>query len=281
MFTEGMAADAHYILGHDDEERWRLRAQADFMEDLTRRFLLDAGLRAGMRVLDVGAGFGDVSLLAASIVGPGGEVLGVERESAAVRQATIRAAELGVANVSFVSADVRELPPARAFDAVVGRFVLMYVADAAEVLTALAHHTSPGGVIAFQEWHAADRWLAAPDVALWTRTGDSLVETFRRAGTDMHTGLGLRGAYLDAGLPAPQLRVERLAGGGPDFGGYAFLAGLVRSTVTMFEHYGVATAAELEVETLEERLREAVTSSGSTVALPSIVGAWSQRLPAR
>jgi hypothetical protein len=118
--------------------------------------------------------------------------------------------------------------------------------------------------------------LATPHVPLWSHTGEALVETFRRAGTDIHAGLGLRRAFLDAGLPAPRLRMERLAGGGDDFAGYRFLTGLVRSTLAMFEHYGVTSAAELDVDTLEERLRAAVIAAGSTVAFPSIVGAWSQ-----
>jgi hypothetical protein len=53
--------DAHYIVGHTDVERRRLRHQADFMEQLTRRCLVGAGLRPGMRILDAGSGFGDVA----------------------------------------------------------------------------------------------------------------------------------------------------------------------------------------------------------------------------
>ena len=82
------ASDADYILGHDDVERRRLDTQALFMEPLTRRELLAAGPRPGMRVLDVGAGFGDVTLLAASLVGSTGSVVGIEREDSAVAAAT-------------------------------------------------------------------------------------------------------------------------------------------------------------------------------------------------
>ena len=71
-----LANDADYILGHDDVERRRLNTQASFMEPLTRRALVAAGLQPGIRVLDMGAGFGDVTLLAASLVGPTGSVVG-------------------------------------------------------------------------------------------------------------------------------------------------------------------------------------------------------------
>ena len=61
----------------------------------------------------------------------------------------------------------------------------------------------PGGIVAFQEWHPIDSFLAEPPVELWTATGDTLLETFRAAGTNVRLGLSLRAAYLAAGLPAP------------------------------------------------------------------------------
>lgn len=50
-----------YVLGHTDHQLRRLRAQARFLEPVTRRFLREAGLTEGMRVLDVGSGAGDVA----------------------------------------------------------------------------------------------------------------------------------------------------------------------------------------------------------------------------
>lgn len=272
-----MTADAHYILGHDDTERDRLRAQATFLEPLSRRWLDDAGVRPGQHVLDVGAGFGDVSLLAASIVGPTGRVVGVEREPAAVTQATARAVAQRAATVSFVEGDLRDVRLDDPFDAAIGRFVLMYLACPVEAIAAVADHVRPGGVVTFLEWHPADRPLAEPAVGLWSWALDVLVETFRRAGTNDAMGLQLRQSFIAAGLPSPQLRMERLVGGGPDFAGYGFLTGLLRSTLPMIEQYGVTSAAELDVETLEHRLRLAVVAADATVALPSIVAAWAVR----
>jgi ubiquinone/menaquinone biosynthesis C-methylase UbiE len=77
--------------------------QAEFLEHLTRRFLLDAGLASRMRVLDVGSGVGDVALLAGRLVGLAGRVVGVERERTAAERATGRAARSGASNVSFVT----------------------------------------------------------------------------------------------------------------------------------------------------------------------------------
>jgi ubiquinone/menaquinone biosynthesis C-methylase UbiE len=68
-----------YLLGHSDGELTRLTRQAAFLDDLTDDVFRRAGLEPGMRVLDAGCGVGDVSLIAARIVGPRGTVLGVDR----------------------------------------------------------------------------------------------------------------------------------------------------------------------------------------------------------
>ena len=64
------AAQPDYILGYSDHEHERLLLQGRILRPYTERFLHAAGLAAGMRVLDVGCGLGDVALLAADIVGP-------------------------------------------------------------------------------------------------------------------------------------------------------------------------------------------------------------------
>jgi SAM-dependent methyltransferase len=59
-----------YVLGHPDAELQRLAEQSAFYADLTEDAFRRAGLAPGMRVLDVGCGAGEVSLLAAATVGP-------------------------------------------------------------------------------------------------------------------------------------------------------------------------------------------------------------------
>ena len=98
--------------------------------EFTARLLTDSGIGAGMRVLDVGCGAGDVSLIAAGLVGAGGSVLGIDRDSAPLEAARERVAEAGLANVAFKRCDLNDLPAdLGVFDAIVGRRVLMYLAD--------------------------------------------------------------------------------------------------------------------------------------------------------
>jgi SAM-dependent methyltransferase len=83
--------DAGYVLGHSERELDRLTAQARFIEPITRRFFVEAGIAPGMSVLDVGCGAGDVSFLAAELVGESGEVVGVDAASEPITLARSRA----------------------------------------------------------------------------------------------------------------------------------------------------------------------------------------------
>ncbi|MFL6520011.1 MAG: methyltransferase domain-containing protein [Chthoniobacterales bacterium] len=85
----GASNPPNYLLGHSASELRRLEEQAQFFGSLTKLVFREAGLSEGMRVLDVGSGAGDVSLLAGSFVGPGGEVIGVDRSGTRSRRRTI------------------------------------------------------------------------------------------------------------------------------------------------------------------------------------------------
>jgi len=133
-----------YALGHSDRELERLAVQARLIDPITRRFFRDAGIVPGMRVLDVGSGVGDVAFLAAELVGETGEVVGVDRAPAALVAATRRADALSLRNVSFCEGDPAEMTFKQPFDAVVGRYVLMFQHDPTTMLRKLVAHVRPG-----------------------------------------------------------------------------------------------------------------------------------------
>ena len=80
-------------LGIGDEELARLEAQGAALVPATRMIFAEAGIRPGMRVLDLGCGAGDVSFVAASLVGPDGSVVGVDSSPDALARARLRAAQ--------------------------------------------------------------------------------------------------------------------------------------------------------------------------------------------
>jgi 2-polyprenyl-3-methyl-5-hydroxy-6-metoxy-1,4-benzoquinol methylase len=80
-----------YTLGHSDAEVQRLLLLGRIYDDHTEHALRVAGLRPGMRVLDVGCGPGDVSIVASRLVGSTGTVLGVDAAADIIDFARIRA----------------------------------------------------------------------------------------------------------------------------------------------------------------------------------------------
>ena len=140
-----------YALGHSSRELDRLSFQGTVFAPYTRQLFMEAGLTAGMRVLDVGSGSGDVSFLAADLVGPEGYVLGVDRSPAAVERARTRAMQRNVTNVAFEVGDPAAMHFDRTFDAIIGRFVLMYQDDPARSLRRMVRFLRKGGLVAFQE----------------------------------------------------------------------------------------------------------------------------------
>src|SRR6267143_5577394 len=99
MTTNGPTSD--YALGNTDAEHERLIWQAARVAPTTERLFREAGIGPGQRVLDVGSGVGDVAMLAARLVGPSGEVVGIERDSHSIARARARATEAGFRNVTF------------------------------------------------------------------------------------------------------------------------------------------------------------------------------------
>src|SRR5262249_1212528 len=129
MRADMTASSSSYPLGSTDAEQDRLIRQAARLAPLTERFFFQAGIGPGQRVLDLGSGVGDVAMLAARLVGPSGEVVGVERDSRSIIRATARVAAAGLHNVNFIQCDVHQVVSNKPFDATVGRFILMFLSD--------------------------------------------------------------------------------------------------------------------------------------------------------
>src|SRR5882672_1076691 len=260
------AAPAHaYVLGHSGHEIERLKAQAQLIDPVTRRFFRDAGLAPGMRVLDVGSGAGDVAFLAADIVGSKGEVVGVDRVAEALVTARERAAAQSLHNVSFRAGDPGEMTFERPFDAIIGRYVLQFQKDPAAMLRQLATRVRAGGLIVFHEidWGGLASFPPVPTFDQCCRWG---AETLRRHGTETRMGSKLYATYVAAGLPQPTVRQEALMGGGAKAADLLQrIASLVATLLPEMERQGVATAAQVGLDTLLQRMTDEVNAGTSVI----------------
>jgi SAM-dependent methyltransferase len=272
----GQAPD--YLFGQSAEETERLRLQARMFAPYTARFLEDAGISRGMKVLDVGTGAGDVALLVADIVGREGTVFGIDFNAELIETARARVAVAGVENVSFVVGDAASVEFDRDFDAVVGRCVLFFAREPAALVRRLTGYVRDGGIVAFQEpANATLAPMSLPHSQLLEQLWAWILETYRRAEMDLYMGLRLRSIFADAGLPAPAMHLDAAAGGGPDWPGYDYMSRLIRTILPQITHLGVATEDDVEIDTLADRLRAEIGDDGAAVTW-GFITAWAQHL---
>jgi ubiquinone/menaquinone biosynthesis C-methylase UbiE len=272
-----------YVLGYSEHEQKRLLKQASILRGFTEGFFRAGGLAPGMRVLDLGCGMGDVSLLAADLVGPTGSVLGVDRDPQALARARERAAQHGCAgyvNFDQIHLDELGLDKLRSgnlFDAAVGRYVLLYQSDPGSTLRRVASLVKPGGRLIFHELDFGQVVPPWPNAPLWVKTYSLMSEAFRRGGNPPDFGRRLARTFLDAGLPWPTIQAEIPVGGEPGSFVYGWVADTVRSLLPRIEQFGLATAAELEVETLAARMEEEAVALGAQLIGPTQFGAWTPK----
>jgi ubiquinone/menaquinone biosynthesis C-methylase UbiE len=273
----------NYVLGDSVHEYERLTLQARILRPYTDRFFRTAGVAPGMRVLDVGSGMGDVALLAADIVGPGGSILGIDRDPNALENARRRTVEQGCSSwVNFQAVNLDEFPgtgPADGlFDAIIGRYVLMYQPDPGATLRHLLQFLKPGGVVVFHEIDFTFPQPSDPPCALWDQTYACLNEAFRRAKANPDFGRRLAPTFLNAGLPFPTVSAEIVVGGGKGSYVHPWLANTLISVVPRLDALGLKLPEGVVPDrTLAARLEEEAIRSGSQIQIATQYGAWTRK----
>jgi protein-L-isoaspartate O-methyltransferase len=265
-----------YALGHSSRELDRLTFQGTLFAPFTRQLLTEAGIKPGMRVLDVGSGSGEVSFLTADLVGESGHVLGVDRSPAAVERARARAIRRNHPNVTFVVGDPAAMQFDHPFDAIVGRFVLMYQDDPIESLRRISRHLRVGGVVAFQELDTS-ACRSCPTVSAFDEAARWLGDALRGSGARPELGLEMHSVFLDSGLPAPGMRVDAVVSGGAGSPVCELLAEAVRSLVPTLSKLNIASPAHVQIDTLAERIRKEVLARRAVVVSYGLVGAWARK----
>lgn len=266
---------ADYVLGGTAGEHRRLITQARLLEPYTERFFRDAGIGEGDRVLDVGSGMGDVAMILARLVGPGGSVVGIDRDGPALEAARARVAAVGCRNVEFVEADIADAAFAEPFDAIAGRMVLLFQPDPAAVLRLLMRHLRPRGRVAFQEpcwsvWRPLYR-----DLPLRAACIELVHEAMMRAGVHDDMEVRLRRDFVAAGLPLPQMRLE-VPYGAKDRSSRDLASEILRSVHPRLVAAGLRTDAIGDLGTLAARLEAELEAADVFPAWVGLAGAWAR-----
>jgi tRNA A58 N-methylase Trm61 len=268
-----------YVLGHSDSELARLERQAALFAPITREVLLRAGLGSGSRVLDLGCGAGDVSFLAAQIVGPTGRVVGVDRAPEAIAAARRRAATRGLTQVRFLETPLDALE-SEEVDAVIGRFVLMHQPDPAATLAHASKCVRRGGAVVMVESHLeglTPAWQSWPASAAYAQVIDLMRRTITAAGGRTDMGLRLRSTFLDAGLGEPELAAHAVLAGDTIPALCRYWADSLRSVAPVAARLGIAGISEADASRWEGAMQRELSAPGAVMAAPLVITAWCTR----
>jgi ubiquinone/menaquinone biosynthesis C-methylase UbiE len=141
------------------ERRNRGRATRAALQGPATEVMLDlAEVRTGSRVLDVAAGTGDQSLMAAQRVGPTGYVLATDISASMLKLAADAAREAGFTNVETRVMDAENIAlDADSFDAVICQLGLMVFPNPVKVLSAMRRALRQGGKVAALVFSTAEK----------------------------------------------------------------------------------------------------------------------------
>ena len=265
------ASDSGYPLGYSDAEAERLIRQGRYINGMTEQFFKSAGITSGQRVLDVGSGVGEVSLILSALVGPSGEIVGVERDGRSIERAQGRLHAAGVRNVWFVQADITAFSNETPFDAVVGRYVLQFLPDPVTALRLLSAMVKPDGIIAFQEASFAAFVALSDHLPLRSKCVRLMRKLSVEAGVHVEMGPELHNAFQDAGLPAPTMRFEVPVGSDREF--TRLLSDRLSISLQDLPADVLSREGIGDLDTLADRLHEEVERSHSVVPWLALVGA--------
>lgn len=268
-------SESGYVLGHADVEVQRLLLQGQLYNDYTEHALRLAGLRPGMRVLDVGCGPGDVSFIAARLVGPTGTVLGVDAAPEMLELARARATEKGFSTVHFMQAAIDAIALDEPVDAVIGRFILMHLPDPAASLRQLSNRVRPGGVIAFAE-NDITGTRSIPDIPLFGQVTAGIVRAFEAMGLSPQFGTTLHTIFADAGLGAPHLTLGTPIGTAADTDLLAYAAEVWRLVSPVTDQMGFAIDELADIDNFVSLFREEAIAVNAVITMPPIITASSE-----
>lgn len=243
-------------------------------DEITYKLLADAGIKKGMKVIDIGSGRGDVSLLLADVVGGEGSVLGLDFDESALAYARERVQENKLTNVTFIKTNLSELSinPGE-FDAIVGRRVLMYLPDPKKVISDLSVLLKDGGLMIFQEHDSTMSPGSVVPMPLHDKVNKWIWDTVEHEGGNIHLGFELWNILSQNDLVVEKIRAEAVVQT-PDKP-YP-MAPIVKAMMPRIISTGVATEAEIDINTLEHRLDQERKKSNSTYIREMVFCVWAR-----
>jgi SAM-dependent methyltransferase len=166
------------VFGEKVGSAWALLQERTdaYLDPLGRPAMALLHLERGARVIDVGCGCGQTLLELAEVVGPSGQVLGLDISEPMLARARERTAAHENVSLALADAETYIFTPGSQ-DAVFSRFGVMFFRDPQAAFTNLRRALRPRGQVAFVCWQelARNPWAEIPLRALMARLPDAPV----------------------------------------------------------------------------------------------------------
>ena len=195
-----------YVLGTHDAEVDRLGVQHRVWRESMLAAWRRAGVRAGWRVVDVGAGPGYATLDLAELVGPAGEVLAVERSARFLEVLQAESRRRDLRQVRLLQADLMEAVAPSGFDMVWCRWVASFTSSVPRLAGWIRDALRPGGCAVFHEYVDYASWQFAPPRPPLSEFVAEVMASWRESGGEPDVAPALIGALRSSGF---QLRSVR------------------------------------------------------------------------
>ncbi len=192
-----------YLLDSSDEDLQRLLNIAELSAEPTRTAFRKIGMRPGWRVIDCGCGPLGALAVMAEMVGPEGQVVGIDFSEPAVQRARSIAATLGLDNVEVRVGDIHDddgEAPGSEFDLAYTRLYLMHQRDPVETMERIAALLRPGGWIVAHEPLRSPPPRSSPPLDVLTTYWELLYDVVERLGASQGSVDALARRARDAGF---------------------------------------------------------------------------------
>ncbi len=262
----------HYVIRGGKDGRERLRLLARVLKPGTTELFNRVGVQPGWTCLDVGCGGGDVTMDLAALVGPSGQVVGVDIDREIVAIAQREAAERQLTNVSFRCSAADTLRVDRSFDLVYCRFLLTHLSAPASVLDKMMQVLKPGGVLVVEDIDFSGHFCY-PESAAFRRYIELYYHIVRKRGGDPDIGPRLPTLLLDAKCTDVNVHVEQPTA----LSGETKLIAPITWQSIADELLGDELSTQAEMNMVAEELYEFARNPRTLMSLPRIIQTWGYR----
>ena len=115
-----------------------------------------------------------------------------------------------------------------------------------------------------------------PPSALFAEVYSWIFGAFSAAGAERDMGAKLLPTFLSANLPRPEMIAVTPVQSGPHSAYYEFLSDMVVSMLPIIERAGIASATDIDITTLADRLRQDAIDNERVIFAQRVVSAWTR-----